>query len=56
MGLDSLYLKTPIIIQKEKELFSQEMHLRIPLLIQGLKLSNFKPGCRVSALHFFAVK
>jgi hypothetical protein len=33
--------------------FSQGMHLKIPLLSQGLKLSNSKPGCRVSALHFF---
>ncbi len=29
------------------------MHLKIPLLSRGLKLSNSKPGCRVSALHFF---
>jgi hypothetical protein len=28
------------------------MHLKIPLLSRGLKLSNPKPGCRVSALHF----
>ncbi len=28
------------------------MHLKIPLLNWGLKLSNSKPGCRVSALHF----
>ncbi len=27
--------------------------LKIPLLSLGLKLSNSKPGCRVSALHFF---
>jgi hypothetical protein len=40
--------------RKEKtEPFSQEMHLKIPLLSQGLKLPNSKPGCRVSALHFF---
>jgi hypothetical protein len=37
----------------KNELFSQEMHLKIPLLSRGLKLSNSKPGCRVSALHFF---
>ncbi len=29
------------------------MHLKIPLSSRGLKLSNCKPGCRVSALHFF---
>ncbi len=29
------------------------MHSKIPLLSRGLKLSNSKPGCRVSALHFF---
>ncbi len=28
------------------------MHLKIQLLSRGLKLSNFKPGCRVSGLHF----
>jgi hypothetical protein len=33
--------------------FIQEMHLKIPLLGLGLKLSNSKPGCRVSALHCF---
>jgi hypothetical protein len=38
---------------KKNEPFSQEMHLKIPLPSQGLILSNSKPGCRVSALHFF---
>ncbi len=33
--------------------FSQEMHLKIPLLSRGLKLSNSKTSCRVSALHCF---
>jgi hypothetical protein len=33
--------------------FSQEMHLKIPLLGRGLKISISKPGLRVSALHFF---
>ncbi len=37
----------------KNEPFSQKVHLRIPLLSRGLKLSNSKPGCRVSALHFF---
>jgi hypothetical protein len=40
-------------IKNKNELFSQEMHLKIQLLSRGLKLSNSKPGCRVSALHFF---
>jgi hypothetical protein len=38
---------------KENKPFSQEMHLKILLLSRGLKLSNSKPGSRVSALHFF---
>ncbi len=29
------------------------MHLKIQLLSRSLKLSNLKPGCRVSAFHFF---
>ncbi len=29
------------------------MHLKIQPLSQGLKFSNSKPGCRVSAIHFF---
>jgi hypothetical protein len=29
------------------------MHLKLPLFSQRLKLSNLKPDCRVSALHFF---
>ncbi len=37
----------------ENEPFSQEMHLKIPLLSRGFKLSNSKPRCRVSALHLF---
>jgi hypothetical protein len=28
------------------------MHLKIPLLSRGLKLSNSEPGCEVSALDF----
>ncbi len=38
---------------QKNEPFSQEMHLKIPLLSRGLKVSNSNPGCRVSALHFF---
>jgi hypothetical protein len=41
---------------KKTERLSQEMHLKIPLSSRGLKLSNSKPGYRVSALHFFLKK
>jgi hypothetical protein len=37
----------------KNEPFSEEMHLKTPLFSRGLILSNSKPGCRVSALHFF---
>ncbi len=30
---------------KRNEPFSHEMHLKIPLLSRGLKLSKSKPGC-----------
>ncbi len=30
--------------------------MKIPLLSRGLKLPNSKPGCRVSAPHFFVKK
>ncbi len=33
--------------------FSQKTQLKIPLSSRDLKLSISKPGCRVSALHFF---
>jgi hypothetical protein len=39
-------------LQENKPL-SQEMHLKIPLLNRGLKMSNPKPCCRVSVLHRF---
>jgi hypothetical protein len=29
------------------------MHLKIPLLSRGLKVSNSKPGCKLSALDLF---
>jgi hypothetical protein len=35
----------------KNKLFGQEMHLKIWLLSQGLKMSNSKSGYRVSALH-----
>jgi hypothetical protein len=37
----------------KNEPFSQEIHLKIQLLSRGSKLSYSKPGCEVSALHFF---
>jgi hypothetical protein len=36
----------------KNEPFSQEMHLKMPLLNRGLVLSNFKAVCGVSALKF----
>jgi hypothetical protein len=49
----SLSVRNPRSSPPENDPFSQEMHLKILLLSRGLKLSNYKPGCRVSALHFF---
>jgi hypothetical protein len=45
--------RKPLSSSPNNKPFSQEMHLKIPLSSQGLKLSNSKPGCRVSTLHFF---
>jgi hypothetical protein len=53
IGFDPLFQKTSIINPKT-EPFSQEMDLKIPLSSRGLKLSNSKPGCKVSAFNFFA--
>jgi hypothetical protein len=50
LGLDSLF-ETPQFSTKKKK--SQEMHLKIPLLNQCLKLSNSKPGYEVSVLYYF---
>jgi hypothetical protein len=50
------FFRKPRSSPQKNELFSQEMHLKIPLLSRGLKLSNSKPGCRVSALHFLLLK
>jgi hypothetical protein len=38
---------------KKKKPIILEMHLNTPLSSRGLKLSNSKPGCRVSGIHFF---
>ncbi len=50
IALDSIFQNAP---PEKKEPLSQEMHLKIQLLSRGLKLSNSKPCCRVSALYFF---
>jgi hypothetical protein len=41
---------------QENKPFSLEMHLKIQLSRRGLKLSNSKPSCKVSAVHFFGKK
>jgi hypothetical protein len=51
-ALTSSLKNTGYITSKNKPV-SLMMHLKIPLAIRGLKLSNSKPGCRVSALHHF---
>jgi hypothetical protein len=38
------------------EPFNHEMRLKMPLSSRGMELSNYKPGCKVSALHFFVKK
>jgi hypothetical protein len=52
IGLDSFSEDSDHHPQKNEPL-SQEMHLEIPLLGWGLRLSNSKPGCAVPALYFF---
>jgi hypothetical protein len=56
IGLDFSFQKTPIITNtKKKELFSQEMLLKISLLKptpENARKSK-KPLCIVSRLHFF---
>jgi hypothetical protein len=52
IGLD-LFPKNPDHQPAKKQPFNQEIHLKIPLLSRDLNLKNSKPGCRVSALHFF---
>jgi hypothetical protein len=53
MDLDFFFQKIPITTTEIFKPFSKEMYLKMPLLSRGLKLPNSKPGCRVSALHFF---
>jgi hypothetical protein len=38
-------------IEKKDDMFSQEMHLKIPLLSRGLKLSISEPSRGVQVLH-----
>ncbi len=52
-GRSWLSLRKPWSSPLESESFSQEMHLKIPLSSRASKLSNSKPGCRVSAPHLF---
>ncbi len=49
----TLSFTKPLSSPPETEPFSQKMHLKIPLSSRGLKLSNSKPGCEVSAHNFF---
>jgi hypothetical protein len=46
------FFRKPQTSPKKEELFSQRMHLKIPVLSLGLRLSNPKAGCRVAAVHF----
>jgi hypothetical protein len=52
MGLDSLFQKTPIITPTKQTVQSEDA-FEDTAFKRGLKLSNSKPGCRVSAIHFF---
>jgi hypothetical protein len=54
LGLASLF---HIATQRINETFNQqETHLKKLLLSWGLKMTRSKPGCKVSALHFFVFK
>ncbi len=57
--LDNSWLRSfrkPRSSPPKTESFSPEMHLKIQLSSRGLKLSNSKPGCRVSSFHFFVIQ
>jgi hypothetical protein len=45
----TLYFKNPDNQPPKNEPFSQEMHLKIPLLRRGSNFSNSKPGCSLSS-------
>jgi hypothetical protein len=55
LNIPSLPLSEKPYHRPQSELFSQKMHLKISLLGQGLKVTNYKPGCGVSALHYFVI-
>ncbi len=55
IGLNFLFRKTPIITSKERTVQPGNA-FEDTALSRGLKLSNSKPGCRVSALHLFVKK
>jgi hypothetical protein len=46
-------LRKPCLSPSKNEPFRQEMRLKIPFSNRAFILPNSKPGCRVSALHFF---
>jgi hypothetical protein len=52
MGLDSFFRKNHSSYPKNEPV-SQKMRLKVLLLSRGLKWSNAKPGCGVSAYHLF---
>ncbi len=52
IGLDNSFRK-PWTSPPKNEQFSQEMHLKIPLLSRGLRLSGSKPSSRVSVIDFY---
>ncbi len=47
------YFRKPRSSPPQNEPFNKEKHLKILHLSRGSKLSNSKPGCRVSAIHSF---
>jgi hypothetical protein len=49
-------LRKPRSLSLKNEPFSQEMHLKVPLLSWILKLSNSDPGRSISALCFCVKK
>ncbi len=53
LDLHSLFQNTPIITPKKRTIQPGYAFEYTAFNPGGLKLSNFKPGCRVSALHFF---
>ncbi len=48
----TLFQKIPIITPTKRTIQPGDAFADTALSSRGLKLSNSKPGCRVSALHF----